>query len=620
MFKNLEDRVAWTCASILAILIIAASFAPDNFRVWGLDGLAYSGNVSVIISFAVILAVSLSSRFFLPFLTSLTQTRISTGLTVVLFIGLATLLLPSATFLRGDGQLLINHLLIDQPASFRSPLYSYIVGLVFHTGRPFGITPHGTYIIIDTIAVFVYFLAVLRLTKFFKQAETKIAVFLLFLFSGSIPLFFGLVEHYALLHAVLAWVLVLAIESKEQNRFPWISLVLNIFAISLHFSAVTTLPAFILLMKNGKSRNLWIIFSAVGIVALVIAAFFFKRHILWPLGLPASDGYSLYSLNHIIDLINLDFWSVPVLLAVAFPVIISSKAEFGFNMTAQFLLAALLSTAGFVVIFSPDLGMARDVDLLAIYCLPATVFVVYLLYKSNLKLSYSIISAIVFVGLISVGMQVLSQGNEQKSVNRFTRLLRIDEERSAYGYEVLAMYYRFKGNAKAEEESYRQAILHDEHPRYLVRLGQILVKTYRYEEAEKFARKAIKKDSTFALAYGLMGEVFKSQSQQDEAENYFYMAIEIEPDLIVHYANLGAYLADNERFEEAEKVILDGLDRAEPNGQIYYVYGLILHKEGKLSNALNYLEKCKNIDPYGEWGARATKYQNRLLIAPIKTD
>ncbi|MFC2170895.1 tetratricopeptide repeat protein [Calditrichota bacterium] len=612
------DRIAITGATITLILVIVSSYVPFQWRFWGLDGLYYFSLPVRIMTILSIVMISTSIYYLLhlqPILNPSTFRKFAAGFVIVLT--LIAIIYPAATFLRGDGQLLINHLNIGKPASFRSPLYAQLIGALFIPGRVLGISSQGIYIFIDAISIFLFSSAFVRYSRKFKSLSGKLFIVISGVFTGSLPLMFGLVEHYALLHAIIAWSIVLSMESIEKEQFPLWGLVLTLFACTFHLSGVVFLVGFIIpILKKLKSTTKWIIYFVLGGFAFLVAAIYFRQHLLPPIGLPNSDNYSLFSLKHIFDLINLDFWTIPVLITIVLPPLFSKTIQLNQTDNSEFLLALVIPALAFVFVFSPDLGMPRDADLMTLYCLPAVFFSLQFWQDNSSKISPALVAAALLAGLSTTGLQVFNQGSEKYSLARFERLLKLDPQRSAYGYEVLGMHYRAKGNLEKEEDAYRNAIKYDKNERYYLRLGQIMLEQLKFEEAIDLITKSLDVKPDYALAEGVLGKALDESGKTVDADSAFQKAIKIEPDVGVHYANYAVFLMKHSRIEEAGNTLEIGIANSEPSAQLHFVNGIYLLRINRNSEALESFQRCRIVEPGGIWAVKAIEKQSMIIVAP----
>ena len=99
-------------------------------------------------------------------------------------------------------------------------------------------------------------------------------------------------------------------------------------------------------------------------------------------------------------------------------------------------------------------------------------------------------------------------------------------------------------------------------------------------------------------AYFLRGQLYYYMGIWEKAEADWWKSLEISPDNALVQNNLGYTLADrNIKLDEAEELIMAALEAEPDNG--YYVdsMGWVLYRQGKLEEALEYLQRSDRIIP-----------------------
>ena len=99
-------------------------------------------------------------------------------------------------------------------------------------------------------------------------------------------------------------------------------------------------------------------------------------------------------------------------------------------------------------------------------------------------------------------------------------------------------------------------------------------------------------------AYFLRGQLYYYMGIWEKAEADWWKSLEISPDNALVQNNLGYTLADrNIKLDEAEELITAALEAEPDNG--YYVdsMGWVLYRQGKLEEALEYLQRSDRIIP-----------------------
>jgi Tfp pilus assembly protein PilF len=213
---------------------------------------------------------------------------------------------------------------------------------------------------------------------------------------GYMLLFFGYVENYSLFSvAVFTYaVLILLISSDRVNRL-WIVPV-QITAVFLHIFGVALVPAtlYILMsgtrMSNSVNQLKWPVKIGLGLFATIAAfavffyaysqSFFFRLSLLPILENEFTvEGYTLFSINHLLDLASLILILIPGIAIGLLAVIRLRRHDlprFNWFPAAALTIGGTLGTA---LIFSPGLGMPRDWDLFAFTGVPLVLFLVILM-------------------------------------------------------------------------------------------------------------------------------------------------------------------------------------------------------------------------------------------------
>ncbi|MBZ0264817.1 tetratricopeptide repeat protein [bacterium] len=616
-------RFAWIGAGSLAALVMLVSFLPPYIRCWGLDGLSYN---SPLMRFIVLIVAGLISLVLYVALRASKADERDTGNLILwlafLPIILGSFLYPAATLLRGDGQLLVNNLSAGYPITLRAPVVAMITSAIYNFGASFGLNAVGTYRIVDALACCLFVAAFWRFSLRYENITGRLFVVLAGVFSGSLLLLSGLVEQYALLHAALAWSLVLSVEAIEDDRLPSLGLLINLIAIGVHVSAIAFLPAYLFAFLRDKPiRTTAIVTGGVGLAGVVFVWIFAGKHLLFPLGPYPPDGYAVYSLRHLIDLLNLDFWAVPLLIGIILPILLLKRIDILEERSDWFLFAAMIGAMGFALLFSPDYGLARDADLVALYGIPATFWLVRSWWNNYLPTPNSLVAAMLFAGLITIGTQLSVQARPVADAERFIRQLERNPERSYYGWEVIAILRRGLGDAEGERIAYERALSAPELPeednvRYLNNLAGIEMKRNNFEIAKSYLMDAVRIDPDYALTHGLLGKLYGEIGEKDSAEVEFQRAIEIDPQSGTLYANYGGWLVQEGRVQEAVEMLKSGVLRIPDSPQLLFTLGFACEKMGQNIEALRWYEKARSLAPNSPWGINAAVAHKRLSLMP----
>jgi tetratricopeptide (TPR) repeat protein len=214
----------------------------------------------------------------------------------------------------------------------------------------------------------------------------------------------------------------------------------------------------------------------------------------------------LFSFSHVLDLINHQLLVSPVgILILLTPLLAFSKRISLRHGAVKFLLVVSVCMLGYAFLIDPKLGYPRDWDLFAFSGLGYTVLglVVFLKFWREAKagdLRYVTLS-LLFVSLVSTVPWIYVNATERKAVGRFEHLLDLDEKRSAYGRENLAMYYNKRQEWHKEVQQWKKAIALANNARYMTNLAVVYYNQQNYDLALRVLERALDVDSTFDFTH-----------------------------------------------------------------------------------------------------------------------
>jgi tetratricopeptide (TPR) repeat protein len=130
--------------------------------------------------------------------------------------------------------------------------------------------------------------------------------------------------------------------------------------------------------------------------------------------------------------------------------------------------------------------------------------------------------------------------------------------------------------------------------------GVLLYETARYAEAEQVLREAIQGIALEQLHYGYddLGRLYKLQGRYDEAEKWYRKAVELKPERADRHVSLGVLLAGKGELDGAEACYRKATRCSE--GRIYEAYlnlGLVLRARERYEEALECFKKAIQIKP-----------------------
>jgi len=338
--------------------------------------------------------------------------------------------------------------------------------------------------------------------------------------------FFGYVENYAYVSVLMMLFLMAGLKAMQPPRkVPIVPILLFAVACALHFMAIVLLPALVFLLwtmhfeprdvadENTQApRKRALLLAGVFAVLGGAAFIYLKAWDGWSGFIPVlprwvKDGYALFSVKHGADLLNLALFACASALVILFllkPVrrtVRESNQEF-------FLLFASASGALFACVFSPNLGMPRDWDIVTTALWPLLFYGAWRLsqYEFTENQSRSLRASLAALSVLILVPALLVQAIPSSAIERYSALLELDRSRSAYGWENLAMYYQREGDSENRIAAWKRAVEIDPNPRYYHNLGEALKLAGRIDEADSAAVESVRRN-------------------KDLADNLFYLAI-----------------------------------------------------------------------------------------------
>jgi len=125
------------------------------------------------------------------------------------------------------------------------------------------------------------------------------------------------------------------------------------------------------------------------------------------------------------------------------------------------------------------------------------------------------------------------------------------------------------------------------------RLGNLLVRLNRYEEAEKAYTRAIEIAPKQAHLYNNLGFCYSLQRRWDEAEKMFTQAVTLNPTFARAHVNLAMVLAQQERFDEAFNHFEEVLSLEDA----YYNMGLMYRAKSRMVDAARAFQAALDVNP-----------------------
>lgn len=396
-------------------------------------------------------------------------------------------------------------------------------------------------------------LLVLLLIQFVRaHGDVDPSVFwLMLLTSGAWLMFFGYVENYAWVSLAMVAFLIAGLKSIESpGKIPFVPIVVFGIAVAMHYLAVVLFPALVYVLwtmhfeqresaaqnLSAQSKRLKLLIAILGAIGLA-GYVYVKGWNGWISVLPllpqwVSDGYAMLSIKHAVDLFNLMMWAV---IAGAFALFFSKRLSGSIKRNNQenFLSIAAGASALFAVVFSPNLGMARDWDIVSAALWPAVFYAAWRTSQlefdsdSSAKLRASLLSLVILILVPAV----LVQSQQHTAIARYRNLLVLDHSRSAYGWENLALYYQRTGELDKRIDAWEHAVAAERNPRYLFNLADAYKLADRMDAADTTAIAAAKVNKEYAGNLFFFAVAQARRNKLDRARVLVNTALELDSTL-----------------------------------------------------------------------------------------
>jgi tetratricopeptide (TPR) repeat protein len=390
--------------------------------------------------------------------------------------------------------------------------------------------------------------------------------------SGGFALqFFGYVENYPLLILLVAAVTFLGLLAMAGKSSQWWILLPTGAALLVHPFAVALLPAvlYVILRENsvgrwyrslatGTRRIVWVAAFAVVIAATIwgYKSSLFLRFSLVPLVTNrfTVDGYTLFSLKHLLDFCNLLFLLLPALLLLLWTLISLRGRRLFAIVEYRFLLLLLIPSLLIVFVFDPKLGMPRDWDLFAFAGVPLVTLLFFTLLDVRNKIrGYAVVAALsLALGLLILIPRVFTQVMSETSIAVLDSYLNLDVLKNCSGQYLLLQYYEKHGRPAEKAARERENAILFPHQIW-DREGQALFRAGKISPAEAKFRQAVAYAPNFAYSWANIGTCFTRRGQWDSALVYFKIADGLNPFNSDTYNSLGYVYLNLGDLRKAEK-------------------------------------------------------------------
>ncbi|UCC78509.1 MAG: tetratricopeptide repeat protein [Candidatus Zixiibacteriota bacterium] len=470
----------------------------------------------------------------------------------------------------------------------------------------------------------------------YREKAERLLVFLGVMSCGVVLLFFGYVENYALFNTIIisfCFLGMLAVDKKISRLWP---ILIAVISIAFHYFGVVFLPAAIYLLFRGTalgnklkdSIGLRIALAAVALVSLIISVVYFyeKSYAIRFALVPfvndrfTINGYTLLSVSHILDYLNLIFRLIPGLLIGLIGILILRPGIKGMHPRAVFLSMTSAVSLGFVFFIDPKLGMARDWDLMGFAGFPLSILIIDLLLRNNKHVANGRL-ALKYIILIGTFILISRAGtliDPRAALQLLANDMRQDWIKYSAIGDPLKQYVEWGGDSRVVD-----SVIKEHRQRFKDSPSSKALKYFNdndYENAARLFEEDIRYnpqrafpygylamcqeqfgryDSAIALldiAYGLdnynlgiiveLGSCYAIKGDNSKAINYFQKALSLEKDHIPALVKLTALFMIQGDLEKSQEYYRRLLNRNDVSPLYFYAIGNDFESHGYKSLAL----------------------------------
>ncbi len=606
------NRRTFAVYYLTLVLLFLASFFP-SFRVWGYNQWAHFPLHVPILLFALGAIAPLLLRFFTP--NDYDQSTPSksgwliSGI-LITFFAAAFVIFRNETHFLGDGYLQLSLLAEDNPLiknrEFGESLAHILVRNLLGGAKQDAALL--SYQIISIGSGIGFIAAVLFFSQMAFVQKWQRVCFLLGMLSGGYSLlFFGYVENYSLFAlAVTAFTLTGLLAALGRISSAW-SIVFVALAIFFHIFGVVLVPAAVFLVMN-KSR-VWVrvqscrlgmklLISGVLIVmAIVVFYHYYSTNLFFQLAvLPimacelTAEGYTLFSINHLMDYLNLLFLLLP---GIGVAILTIGKSPIRRDLRRPeyiFVFLVCVCALGSAFIFDPKIGMPRDWDLFAFAGIPVSIAVFYRLLSSP-RPDYKGSFLIILLGLLVLGPRVAGQTIPSVSLAQAHDYKELDKIKNKNFWHILIKYYEQNGSSQKADSLMTE--WNSRFPeRQLLRQSFTLLKSGQAGKAAELCQRVLNVNPHYPDAWLNLGLAYKYMGKVDSAIIYYRIANALNPYNARTLGNIASAFIYKGNILEAGHWLDDALKIDSTIGELYYYRAIISRKRGDRNEYLRNLTRA----------------------------
>lgn len=425
---------------------------------------------------------------------------------------------------------------------------------------------------------------------------------------GITPQFFGYVESYSIIAALIPWLVLSGLKASDGSGTRLTFVLLVIFAIVVH--AITAIlfgvSMLVLARASSESRANWIrshrlmVWSAVACALLLllgakVLGLSIVRDYVLPLFSTDQEPFGFLSITHLFNVLN---WVLLSGLAITMllPLAMIGRTDKAGSLRTVFAFSLIIPSVLFVLVFPPKLGGPIDWDLFA---LPMSVIglAVLAVVTSDNKFEFPRwLFPIVVVALLNIAGFVAVNHSTPASAERFSRIIPVSHTVNPWiHWSSLVVHAEHKPELFSRRNEFllkswqappknkrdsvttltkllyeavnandslssRQLILlingiADLPPEVLAEEVDAFIKFGRPEEKRGYAEMMATEFSNSPIALGAAGIVFLNLGDKAKCGSLLKRAYELDSSIAPVALNYGVFLANEQNYDSASSVL-----------------------------------------------------------------
>jgi len=484
----------------------------------------------------------------------------------------------------------------------------FIHAVVYHLVNLFGdfkaaTAMAGTSIIAGVAFVYMLF----RMTPF--SGWKRYLLIMVILSLGSSQLFFGYVESYTLLYLFAVWYLFLAFRPEGKEAGFGLLTIIYLLAGFSHMAGIILIVSYIFLANDkfgAHPKRLLILpgLLVVSLLPLLIPAGLSRllgveeTRTLSGYFLPIVDEtYGVISPLHLFDILNQFLLVAPVgLMILPFLPRIIRPSKRRLLAWSMFLPAGL-----FILLFNPELTMARDWDLLSVpmaICIIPFFFVIFESLADDSQAALLRLTSLPLIAIVITSSWVMLNNHTRGHLRRAEYILDHAVKNKCYGCELLAYYYASHDDHENELRVLQKIDPAERTARVYGKISQDLYILGHRDEAYQVAQTGVNMENRTNLNAVMAGVTAFERGEYNKAIYFLRVSSVMVPDDLHSLCKLGDALFMADSLEEAIQVFSKAMaldrDEARPYIGLAYVY----YKEGKYDLAARFCREGLARDRY----------------------